>query len=263
MAAQTRRFRRAFQGAYQKLDPAAAWTRDTVRRVLTQTFERTVDASRRLHDSFEDGLLSRLRDLEVPATRTGVALDLPLEARDELAARIAKAHCSLAAVSCGAAEAVPFAGLAIELITLAELNVVQVDQIARAYGFELGNLPPRIAKHVPMGGARALLLVPILAALQVKALERDGDLESVGALIVGAAKRAEWQALTGRLAAAAALGLLKRVATKPFRRMIPFAGSAIAAWSGYRFTEAVGDEARRYFRDLAAGTVTVRGRKIS
>jgi uncharacterized protein (DUF697 family) len=109
-------------------------------------------------------------------------------------------------------------------------------------------------------GARALLLVPILAALQVKALERDGNLESVGSLVVGAAKRAEWQALTGRLAAAAALALLKRVATKPFRRLIPFAGSAIAAWSGYRFTEAVGEEARRYFSDLAAGTVVVRER---
>lgn len=239
-------------------NPAAAWTREKLRKTLAQTFESTVNAGRNV----EALVLKRMRGLEVPASRDAIAIDLPIESRDELAVRISKAHASIAAVSCGAVEAIPFAGLVLELVTLAELNVVQVDQIAKAYGFTLGEIPARVAKKMPLGGSRALLLLPILAALHVNALDREGDLESIGRAVKGTAKRVEWQALTGRLASAAALGMLKRIVAKPFRRLIPFAGSAVAAWSGYTFTEAVGTEARRYFRDLAMGTVTVRGRRV-
>ena len=238
--------------------PAAAWTKERVRAALTQVFERTIDAGRHV----EGRVLSLLRRVEIPTQRLELAADLPMEAREELAERIAKAHASLAAVSCGAAESVPIAGLALELFTLAELNVVQVDQIAQAYGFKLGELSPRIAKKRPLGGARTLLLVPILGALEVRALERDGEMDSLGSLLKAGVKRKEFQALTGRLAAAAALGMTKRIFMKPLRRLIPFAGSAVAAWSGYTFTQAVGEEARNYFRDLAQGTVTVRGRKV-
>ena len=248
----------AAQAAKAFFNPAAAWTKDALRKALSEAFERTVHAGR-----FVEGrVLSGLRGIEVPAERIGIAIDMPMENRDQIAERIAKAHASLAAVSCGAVEAIPVAGLVLELVTLAELNVIQVDQIAQAYGFKLGELPDKIAKKLPMAGARGLLLLPNLAALHVNALDREGDLDSLGKVVKGTAKKVEWQALTGRLASAAALGMLKRIVAKPFRRMIPFAGSAIAAWSGYTFTKAVGDEARKYFRDLAMGTVTVRGRKV-
>lgn len=246
----------ATQTAKAFFRPAATWTRDALQNALRQSFERTVQAGRLV----EDRVLRALRGLEVPASRVDGALPIPIEQRDEMASHIARAHASLAAVWCGAAESLPVAGLALELFTLAELNVVQVDQIAQAYGFKLGDMPDGTASKLPMGGARALLLVPILGALNVRALERDGKMETLAEAMKGAARRKEWQAIGGQLAAAAALGMMKRIASKPLRRMIPFAGSAIAAWSGYTFTRAVGDEAQAYFRDLATGNVTVRGR---
>lgn len=251
-AAQAARRAKAF------FTPAAAWTKEALRKALTEAFEQTIHAGR----AVESRVLSGLRGIEIPAERVNIAIDMPIENRDQIAERIAKAHASLAAVSCGAVEAIPVAGLVLELVTLAELNVVQVDQIAQAYGFKLGELPDKVARKLPMSGARGLLLLPILAALHVNALEREGDLDTLGKAVKGTAKKVEWQALTGRLASAAALGMLKRIVAKPFRRMIPFAGSAVAAWSGYTFTEAVGEEARKYFRDLALGTVVVRGRKV-
>ena len=78
----------------------------------------------------------------------------------------------------------------------------------------------------------------------------------------GSATRAEIQALSARLVSAVALALLKRALKRPFRRLIPIAGGAVSAWSSYRFTESVGEEAQRYFRDLAMGNVVVRGRKV-
>lgn len=258
MATAAESAKRFFRPARRFIDPAATWTRAAARRALTEVFERSVWAGRQI----EGRILGAMRAMEIPAERMESVADLSMEARDEIAGRIAKAHASLAAVSCGAAESVPIAGIALELITLAELNVVQVDQIAQAYGFKLGEIPTRVSKKLPFAGSRTLLLFPILAALHVRALERDGDLDSLAKAVKGGAKRKEWQALTGRLAAAAALGMTKRIFTKPLRRIIPFAGSAVAAWSGYTFTEAVGQEARRYFRDLAQGTLTVRGRKV-
>lgn len=180
-----------------------------------------------------------------------------------MAERITKGHATIASVSCGAAGAIPVAGLFVALAALAELNMVQVDAIARAYGFEVGAAQPKgLAKRLPLGGSRAVLLLPILAALEVRALERDGKMESIASILDGTARRRETQALAARLSAALATAMLKRLALKPLRRFVPMAGGAISAWSSYHFTAAVGEEAKRYFRELATGDVVVRGKTI-
>lgn len=229
------------------------------REALTKAFHGAVV----LGDITQQKVLDAARSIDMPLNRVELLDDATIAMRDDLARKITKGHASLAAVSCGAAGSIPVGGIVLELVTLAELNVVQVDHVARTYGFDLTSMPAEARKKLPFGGGRALLLVPILGALEIRALERDGKLESIPALLAGAASRAELQALGARLAAAAAMALAKRAVMKPLRRFIPFAGSAMSAWSSYRFTEAVGEEARQYFRDLAMGNVVVRGRAVS
>ena len=233
-----------------------AKTSDALLDVLKKAFDKAASLGERT----QARVLKAARSLEVPATRVESLASLPIETRDSIAARIAKSHASMAAVTCGAAGAVPVAGLALELIALAELNDVQVDHIARAYGFELGGPPKEVADKLPMHGSRALLLVPILAALEVKALERAGRMESIKDILAGGLERAEWQAIGGRLAAAAAIALLKQIASDAVGELIPIAGGAIAAWSSYAFTDAVGKEAVGYFRDLATNGIVVKGK---
>lgn len=233
--------------------------RDAVRDALTKAIE-----SAALFGNFtQNRVLDAARSLEIPAVRLELLDDATIEVRDELAKKVTKGHASLAAVSCGAAGSIPVAGLVVELIALAELNVVQVDHVARTYGFDLTDIPEGARSKLPFGGGRALLLVPILAALNIKALERNGKTESIGAMVVGSVGRAEIQAISARLASAVAFGMLKRALWKPLRRLVPFAGGAMSAWSSYKFTEAVGEEARKYFRDLAMGNVVVRGRRVT
>ena len=234
--------------------PIREWARDA----LVQAIERAAV----LGDFTQSKVLDAARSLEIPAARVELLDDASIEVRDALAKKITQGHASLAAVSCGVGGAIPVAGIVFELIALAELNVVQVDHVARTYGFDLTQIPDSTRSKLPFGGGRALLLLPILAALQVKALDRDGRMESIGTLVAGSASRAEIQAVSARLASAVALGLLKRALMKPFRRLVPIAGGAVSAWSSYRFTTAVGEEAQRYFRDLAMGNVTVRGRRV-
>lgn len=235
--------------------PLREWAREKL--------ARAIERAALLGELSQEKVLDAARSIEIPAARLELLDDASIEARDQLADKITKGHASLAAVSCGAAGAIPVGGIVLELIALAELNVVQVDHVARTYGFDLTNVPEETRKKLPFKGGRALLLVPILAALQVKALEREGKMESIGSMVAGSATRAEMQAVSARLAGAAALGLLKMTLMKPLRRIVPFAGSAISAWSSYRFTEAVGVEAQRYFRDLAMGNVVVRGRRVA
>lgn len=233
--------------------------RDWAREALAKAVERAA-----VFGDFTQGkVLDAARSLEIPAARLELLDDATIEVRDDLAKKITQGHASLAAVSCGAAGSIPVAGILVELIALAELNVVQVDHVARTYGFDLTKLPAATRSNLPFNGGRALLLLPILAALEVKALDRDGRMESIGALIAGSLTRKELQAVSARLASAVALGLLKRAVMKPLRRIVPFAGGAVSAWSSYRFTESVGIEAQRYFRDLALGNVVVRGRRVS
>lgn len=235
--------------------PFREWARDA----LVKAVERAAI----LGDFTQSKVLDAARSIEIPAARLELLDDATIEVRDALAQKITLGHASLAAVSCGAAGSIPVAGLLVELVALAELNVVQVDHVARTYGFDLTSVPDATRSKLPFNGGRALLLVPILAALQVKALDRDGRMESIGTLVAGSFTRKELQAVSARLASAVALGLLKRAMMKPLRRLVPFAGGAVSAWSSYRFTEAVGVEAQRYFRDLALGNVVVRGRRVS
>lgn len=233
--------------------------RDAVRDALTKAIE-----SAALFGNYTQGkVLDAARGIEIPAARLELLDDASIAARDELAKKVTKGHASLAAVSCGAAGSIPIAGLVVELIALAELNVVQVDHVARTYGFDLTNIPDSTRSKLPFGGGRALLLVPILAALNIKALEREGKTETIGSLLAGSVGRTELKAISARLASAVAFGLLQRAMWKPFRRLVPFAGGAMSAWSSYKFTEAVGEEARKYFRDLAMGNVVVRGRRVT
>lgn len=236
------------------LEPLGDWSRDALKAVL--------DQASALGRATEKHVLDTARSIEIPVVRVEQLGKLPIETRDEIADRITKGHASLAAVTCGAAGTVPIGGLFLELAALAELNMVQVDHVARAYGFDIGGPKKGVLKDLPLGGNRTILLVPILAALEVRALERDGKTESIVDLLDGTAKRAELQAISTRLAYAAAMGLLRRTATKPLRRFIPLAGGAISAWSSYRFTDAVGREAKTYFRALATGEVVVRGKSV-
>lgn len=235
-------------------EPVAEWAKEAVKSA--------VDRAAAVGRATEQRVLSTARSIEIPVTRLDGLAAVPIEQRDRLAQQITRGQASLAAVSCGAAGTVPVAGLFLELAALAELNLVQVDHVARAYGFDIGGPPEGLSQHLPLGGGRTLLLVPILTTLQVKALDREGKMDSLAGLVGGTASRAEWQAISARLATAAAVGLLKMTASKPLRRVVPMAGSAISAWSSYRFTEAVGIEACRYFRDLATGENVVRGRLV-
>lgn len=234
-----------------------------IREWARETLARAIERAALLGELSQDKVLGAARSFEIPAARLELLDDASIEARDQLAHKITRGHASLAAVSCGAAGAIPVGGLVLELIALAELNVVQVDHVARTYGFDLTKVPDETRSKLPFGGGRALLLLPILTALEVRALDRDGRMESIGSMVAGTVTRAEIQAVSARLAGAAALGLVKMTLTKPLRRLVPFAGSALSAWSSYRFTEAVGCEAQRYFRDLAMGNVVVRGRRVA
>ena len=236
------------------LEPVGEWSRDALKTVLDQAAS--------LGRATEKHVLDTARSIEIPVIRVEQLGKLPIETRDDIAERITKGHASLAAVTCGAAGTVPIGGLFLELVALAELNMVQVDHVARAYGFDIGGPKKGVLKELPFGGSRTILLIPILAALEVRALERDGKTETISDLLDGTAKRSELQALSTRLAYAAAVALLKRTATKPLRRFIPLAGGAISAWSSYKFTDAVGREAKTYFRALALGEVIVRGKRI-
>ncbi len=234
-----------------------------IRERAKQAVKNAIDGAIRAGRFTQDKIIDAARGIDVPTTRVLDSEKLPIEMRDEMAERITRGHATIASVSCGAAGAIPVAGLFVELAALAELNVVQVDAIARAYGFELGSMKPKgLARKLPLAGSRAVLLVPILAALNVRALERDGKMESIPTLLEGTVRRREVQAIGVRLSAAAAGALLKRLALKPLRRFVPVAGGAISAWSSYQFTSAVGEEAKKYFRELATGDVVVRGKKL-
>src|SRR5688500_14309162 len=145
-----------------------------IRDRAKQAVKDVIDTAVRAGKFTQDATLDAARGIDIPATRSLESEKLPIERRDEMAERITKGHATLASVSCGAAGAIPVAGLFVELAALAELNMVQVDAIARTYGFEIGAMKPKgLAKRLPLAGSRAVLLVPILAALNVRALERD------------------------------------------------------------------------------------------
>jgi uncharacterized protein (DUF697 family) len=246
--------------ATRALGSTITWTKDA----LASALQRIFDEAAKIGERTEKRVLDAALALDIPVQRVEALGLLPLETRDDIAERVSKGHATLAAVSCGTAGAIPVAGFALEMAALAELNVVQVDHIARSYGFEIGRPPKGISEKLPLGGSRAVLLLPILAALEVRALERDGKMHSLADALRGTIERSEWQALGGRIAAECALSLLRRAAIgEALGSVIPIAGGAVAAWSSYKFTEAVGRESIRYFRDLATGQVVVRGRLSS
>src|SRR5579859_5432744 len=139
------------------LKPVAVWTRDALARAL----RRALEEAARLGRATEGRVLAAARAMEIPAVRVEALAALPIESRDAIADRLARGATQLAVVAGGAAGALPVGSLPIELIALAELNVVQVDHIARAYGYRIGSLPEDVSRRLPMEGQTGLLFLPI------------------------------------------------------------------------------------------------------
>lgn len=188
----------------------------------------------------------------VPTLRL-TQLDRKAADPDAAADELLRQYRRRAAVVCGAAGAVPAAGAWLELLTLAELNHRQISDIAAAYGFSVepvwGERAPAFLRHP------AALFSLMFASLEVEAFRREGGHgANVGEIVRFGSKRWQWRGLALEVASKLSRRLMVRALKRYGTRLVPLLGAALSATASYKFTQATGEQARDYFKELAAKT---------